>query len=126
MVYRGHKVIKRANKGGGNTKPAPPSKMPSKPSLKVAPLGTKPQKRKTKPGSANKIKTGLRRYGGQPRSIMRDRIDKPVKAKPSPSDSGVYRGHKVIKRANRGGGGGNTTPGSGMGKEAKNTYKQGE
>ena len=96
MVYRGHKVIKRANKGGGNTKP----------------------------GSANKIKTGLRRYGGQPRSIMRDRIDKPVKAKPSPSDSGVYRGHKVIKRANRGGG--NTTPGGPMGKETKNKYTQGK
>ena len=118
MVYRGHKTIKRANRGGQNTKPAPPAKMPTKPA--------KPGKRAVKPGSANKIKTGLRRYGGQPRSIMRDRIDKPVKAKPSPSDSGVYRGHKVIKRANRGGGGGNTTPGGPMGIEAKNTYKQGE
>ena len=90
--------------------------MPTKPA--------KPGKRAVKPGSANKIKTGLRRYGGQPRSIMRDRIDKPVKAKPSPSDSGVYRGHKVIKRANRGGG--NTTPGGPMGKETKNKYTQGK
>ena len=63
--------------------PAPSVTMPTKPS--------KPGKRKVKPESANKIKAGpLKRYGGQPRSIMRDKI------KPE------------------------------MGKEAKNTYKQGK
>ena len=68
---------------------------------------------------------GVKR-GSKRKRVGQTNKPKSLPSKPKPStDEGVYRGHKTIKRANRGGG--NTTPGGPeMGTEAKNNYTQGQ